>query len=146
MALVEGTTRTAAAQAVEPSRLLVIRKKDFERLLARDPKLALYLLRTVSTRLRRANEEIEGLLFRNILGRVAKAMLDLARRSGTAHNGGVVFKERFTQQELADFVGTTREPLTRALSSLRRAGLVEMHDDRYSIPAPDRLAGLCIET
>lgn len=145
MSLLEDTTRTAAAQAVEPSRLMVIRKKDFQRLLANDPKLAMYLLRTVCERLRRANEEIEGLLFRNILGRVAKAMLDLGRRSGEAHNGGILLKERFTQQELADVVGTTREPLTRALSSLRRAGLVAQHDGRYSIPAPEKLAGLCIE-
>ena len=145
MALVEGTTRTAAAQAVEPSRLLVIRKKDFQRLLQRDPKMALYLLETVSERLRKANEEIEGLLFRNILGRVAKAMLELARRSGEARGDALVLKERFTQQELADIVGTTREPLTRALSSLRRAGLVDQQDGRYSIPAPDKLAGLCVE-
>ncbi len=145
MSLLEGTTRTAAASAVEPSRLLMIRKKDFQRLLAHDPKLALYLLQTVCERLRRANEEIEGLLFRNILGRVAKAMLDLGRRSGESHGDGLVLKERYTQQELADVVGTTREPLTRALSSLRRAGLVAQHEGRYTIPAPEKLAGLCIE-
>ena len=145
MSLLEGTTRSAAAQAVEPSRLLVIRKKDFQRLLAQDPKLALYLLQTVCERLRRANEEIEGLLFRNILGRVAKAMLELGRRSGETYGTALILKERFTQQELADVVGTTREPLTRALSSLRRAGLVEQHEGRYTIPAPDKLAGLCIE-
>ena len=144
MSLVEGTTRTASATAVEPSRLIVIYKKDFKRLLAHDPKLTFYLLRTVCERLRRANEEIEGLLFRNILGRVAKAMLDLGRRSGEPHHGGLVLKERFTQQELADLVGTTREPLTRALSSLRRAGLVAVTDDgRYAIPEPQKLAGLC---
>lgn len=145
MALVEGTTRTASAEAVEPSRLLVIRKKNFQRLLTRDPKLALYLLETVSARLRRANEEIEGLLFRNILGRVAKAMLDLGRRSGEQRDGSLFLKERFTQQELADVVGTTREPLTRALSSLRRAGLVEQRGGLYAIPSPEKLAGLCIE-
>ncbi len=145
MSLLEGTTRTAAAEAVEPSRLLLIRKKDFQRLLARDPKLALYLLQTMCERLRRANEEIEGLLFRNILGRVAKAMLDLGRKSGEPKGGALVLKERFTQQELADIVGTTREPLTRALSSLRRAGLVEHRDGRYEIPAPEKLAGLCVE-
>lgn len=145
MSLLEGTTRTAAAQAVEPSRLLMIRKKDFQRLLAHDPKLALYLLQTVCERLRRANEEIEGLLFRNILGRVAKAMLDLGRRSGESQGGALVLKNRYTQQELADVVGTTREPLTRALSSLRRAGLVGQHEGRYTIPAPEKLAGLCIE-
>ena len=146
MALVEGTTRTASAQAVEPSHLLVIRKNNFQKLLTHDPKLCLYLLQTVSARLRRANEEIEGLLFRNILGRVAKAMLELAERAGETHNGGRLFKEHFTQQELADLVGTTREPLTRALSSLRRAGLIAMHQGRYSIPSPEKLAGLCIET
>lgn len=145
MSLLDGGTRTASAQAVEPSRLLVIRKKDFQRLLSRDPKLALYLLQTVSERLRRANEEIEGLLFRNILGRVAKAILELAKKSGEPDGPALILKERYTQQELADVVGTTREPLTRALSSLRRAGLVEQRDGRYAIPAPEKLAGLCVE-
>ena len=56
-----------------------------------------------------------------------------------------MLKDRFTQQALADVVGTTREPLTRALASLRRAGLVAQQDGRYTIPAPDKLAGLCIE-
>ena len=145
MALVEDLPRTASAQAVEPSRLLLIRKSDFQRLLTRDPRLALYLLKTVCARLRRANEDLEGMLFRNILGRVAKVMLDQAKRSGEPWKGaGIVLKERFTQQELADLVGTTREPLTRALSSLRRAGLVGVTGDgRYAVPEPRKLAGLC---
>jgi CRP/FNR family transcriptional regulator/CRP/FNR family cyclic AMP-dependent transcriptional regulator len=145
MALVEDLPRTASAQAVEPSRLLLIRKDDFQRLLTRDPRLALYLLKTVCARLRRANEDLEGMLFRNILGRVAKTMLDQAKRSGEPWQGqGLALKERFTQQELADLVGTTREPLTRALSSLRRAGLVGMtQDGRYAVPEPRKLAGLC---
>ncbi|OGR96141.1 MAG: hypothetical protein A2V88_00290 [Elusimicrobia bacterium RBG_16_66_12] len=144
MALVSGVTRTASAQAVEDSRLLLIRKRDFQSLLKRDPRLCLYLLRTVCERLRQANEEIEGMLFRNVLGRVAKAMMDLGRASGKARDGGLVLQDRFTQQELADVVGTTREPFTRALSSLKRAGLVCVtKDGRYAIPDARKLAGLC---
>lgn len=144
MSLVEDVTRTASATAVEPSRLLVIRKNDFKRLLAKDPNLAYYLLKTVCERLRLANEEIEGLLFRNILGRVSKTMMDLAKKSGQPWNGGgLMLKERYTQQELADLVGTTREPLTRAISSLRRAGLVAHQDGRYAIPDPVKLGALC---
>ena len=145
MALVEDLPRTASAQAVEPTRLLWIRKADFQRLLRRDPRLALYLLKTVCARLRRANEDIEGMLFRNILGRVAKVMLEQAKRSGEPWRGdGLALKQRYTQQELADLVGTTREPFTRALSSLRRAGLVSQTDDgRYAVPEPAKLAGLC---
>jgi CRP-like cAMP-binding protein len=144
MALIEGGTRTASATAVEDSRLLVIRKRDFQGLLERDPALVRYLLKAVCARLRHANEEIEGLLFRNVLGRVAKAVLGLARRSGEAWNGGLAFKQRYTQQELAEYVGTTREPLTRAISSLRRAGLVAMTaDGRYAVPDAAKLAALC---
>lgn len=144
MSLVEGVTRTASAQAVEPSKLLLIRKNDFQRLLSRDARLALYLLRTVCERLRQANEEIEGMLFRNILGRAAKAMLDLARRSGEPCGDGLMLRDRFTQQELADVVGTTREPFTRAFATLRRAGLVSTSaDGRYVIPDAGKLAGLC---
>lgn len=144
MALVEGVTRTASAQAVEDSRLLLIRKRDFQGLLKREPRLCLYLLRTVCERLRQANEEIEGMLFRNVLGRVAKAMMDLARTSGRAQNGGLILKDRYTQQELADVVGTTREPFTRALSSLKRAGLISVtKDGRYAIPDARKLGGLC---
>lgn len=145
MALLEDAPRTASAEAVEASRLLLIRKRDFQRLLARDPRLAPYLLKILCARLRRANEELEGMMFRNILGRVAKMMLDQAKRSGEEWNGpGLALKERFTQKELADLVGTTREPLTRALSSLRRAGLVGLTaDGRYAVPAPEKLAGLC---
>ena len=145
MALLEDLPRTASAQAVEASRLLLIRKKDFQRLLVKDPRLALYLLKTLCERLRRANQELEGMLFRNILGRVAKVMLDQAKSSGEPWKGtGLALKDRFTQQELADMVGTTREPLTRALSSLRRAGLIALTDDgRYAVPEPPKLAGLC---
>ena len=89
MALLEGKPRSAAAEAVEISKLLVIENRDFQRLLQKDHKLALYLLRTVSGRLRKANEEIEALLFRNVLGRVAKTLNDLSRR-GEAKHGGVM--------------------------------------------------------
>ena len=144
MALVEDLPRTASASAVENSRLMIVYKKDFQRLLARDSKLALYLLRTVCARLRHANGEIEGMLFRNILGRVAKVMLEQAKRGETWNGHGLALKQRYTQQELADLVGTTREPFTRALSSLRRAGLVTQTDDgRYAVPEPSKLAGLC---
>ena len=142
MALVDGHTRSASAQAVEDSRLVVIRKSDFKGLLMSDPKLCFFLLRTVSERLRQANEEIENLLFRNMLGRVSGALNALVQR-GRKFRGGVLLNDHFTQQELADMVGTTREPLSRAISTLRRAQILELHNGRYFIRNPRRLAELC---
>ena len=141
MGLLEGKSRSASAEAVSYSRLLVITYPEFRKLLVNDPELCLYLLRTVCARLRKANETVEGMLFRNILGRVAAALSDLGRR-GRKVRGGIELSEHYTQQELADLVGTTREPLTRALSTLRRVQLIETSDGHYFIKDPEKLAGL----
>jgi CRP-like cAMP-binding protein len=141
MALLEGKTRSASAEAVSYARLLVITQAEFRKLLMGDPQMTLYLLRTVCTRLRKANEAIEGMLFRNILGRVAQALSDLARR-GRKTGGGIELSEHYTQQELADLVGTTREPLTRALSTLRRVQLIETTNGQIFIKDPVKLSAL----
>ena len=141
MALLEGKPRSASAEAVSYARLLIITNTEFRKLLLADPELNLYLLRTVSARLRKANEAIEGMLFRNILGRVAQALSDLGRR-GRKVRGGIELAEHYTQQELADLVGTTREPLTRALSTLRRVQLLETNDGKYFIKDPLKLSAL----
>jgi CRP-like cAMP-binding protein len=143
MGLLEGKPRSAAAEASDYTKLLVIEEPAFRKLLISDPHLTLFLLRTVSQRLRRANEEIEALLFRNVLGRVAKTLNELGRR-GERQKNGILLGERYTQQELADLVGTTREPLTRAVSALRRAQLLEVHGERYFIKDPAKLEALVL--
>lgn len=145
MALLQGKPRCASAQAVEDSKLLVIRRADFRRILLADPHLTYFLLCTVSERLRRANEQIESLLFRNILGRVSKTIYELACDSGLGARPTCVLGQRYTHQELADMVGTTREPLTRALSTLKRANILEVRHGRLRIMDTRKLASLCPE-
>lgn len=140
MAVIVDTDRSASVEAVEDCRLSIIRKSDFKKLLLADARLCFNLLKAVSDRLRRADEEIENLLFRNILGRVAKSLNDLAKSAGASRkNGGLLLKQRYTHQELADLVGTTREPLSRALAMLRRAELIGASEGRFLILDPKKL-------
>ena len=142
MAIICDAGRTASALAVTDCRLLIIHKKDFKRLMCKDVKLCHKLLRAVSERLRRADEEIESLLFRNILGRVAKVLHDLYSSHGRQTQRGAEIIEHYTHQELADLVGTTREPLSRALAMLRHADLVDTRQGRIVILAPRKLEAL----
>ena len=137
MAVITGKTRSASAEAVEPTSLLLIHKKDFRALMEKDRKLCFYMLQAVSERLRVADEEIEDLLFRNVLGRVAKTLRDLSKDAKT--DGPVELPRRYTHQDLADLVGTTREPLSRALATLRRAGLVDARDGTIVILEPAKI-------
>ena len=134
--------RSASAEADEDCRILILPKSDLKRLLLGDAKLCFSLLKTFSARLRRANEEIESLLFQNILGRVAKRLLELVAPGGESVAPGTALPRRYTHQELAELVGTTREPLSRALSTLRRAGVLESRGELLLISEPERLAAM----
>jgi CRP-like cAMP-binding protein len=148
MALLDAHQRSASAQAVKDSELLVIHKRDFKRFLLSDPGLCLSLLRTLCERLRRSNEQIESLLFQNVLGRVSRALCDLAREEGRRFRGGLLIQSPYTRQELADLVGTTREPLSRALASLQRAQFIKFHHGLIHLRNTQRmqsLAATCVE-
>jgi CRP/FNR family transcriptional regulator len=142
MGVLLGAPRSASAQAVVKSRLLILRNRDFQKFLLSDAGVTLKLLKTVAERLRRADEEIEGLLFGNMLCRVSKAVLNLSSSGQTPRRKGLLIKQRYSQQELADLVGTTREPLSRALAALRRADLIDVQGGHIRIVDADRLQSL----
>jgi len=130
MALLGGKVRSASAMAAEDSRLLVITKNNFLKLLGTDRQFSLSLLRTLSDRLRQANHEIESLLFHNMIGRLACAILQLCRECGAISEPAEI---KMTLRELADYVGTTREPLSRALAMLKRSGAITYEDKTLTV-------------
>jgi CRP-like cAMP-binding protein len=141
MALLDNDRRSASAISVEDSSLLIVSKADFKNLLLTDPALSLALIETLSARLRRADEEIEGLLFGTLVNRLAKLLRSLAR--GTRRAPINARRRGPTQQELADMLGTSREPLARALAILRRAGAVNSSRRGISVISPAKLEAFC---
>jgi len=116
----EKEVRSASAVALKDSVLLTIHKRDFRRLLLTKPHLAFSVLQTVCKRLRKADQEIENLTFQDVLGRVARILLDLAQRYGQKMTQGTKIQLEMTRQELADLAGTAREIVTRILQRFRR--------------------------
>ena len=129
MALISSQPRSMSAQAVEDSKALLLHKKDFHRLLRDNAPFCGNILRNMSFRLTRADEQIENLRFHNILGRVSKVLWHLARKHGKKRKDGVLVAGDYSRQELADMVGTTREPFSRALASLQRAQMLRLRKD-----------------
>jgi CRP-like cAMP-binding protein len=139
MALFSGENRSAAAQAVDDVTMLSVGKRNYSELLKRNWPMAEFVLKALCERLNRTNEQVENLLSQNILGRVAKTLSRMARHEGVAEGGGILIAAAYTHQEIADMVGTTREPIARAISSLKQAKLLEVRNGRFFIPDPERL-------
>ena len=116
LSLFDPGPRTATASAVTDSTLASLDHDDLRPLLLDQPGVAVQLLRALAQRLRRTNEAMADLVFSDVPGRVAKALLDLAERFGDDEGDGVRVRHDLTQEELAQLVGASRETVNKALS------------------------------
>lgn len=126
MSLLDRQPRSANVVAVEDSILLGLDREAFATHLTAHPTTALAVLAEMSRRLRHADEVIGNLALLDVYARVAHAIRDLAQKQGEPADGGLLIKERPTQQEIAGLIGTSRETVSRALNDFTRRGLLEM--------------------
>jgi len=136
MALLDNEPRSATAIAVEESELLLLQRSDFQAVIGENPVISVALIKVLTARLRRANQQISTLALLDVYGRVARVILDMAREEGRRLKDGRIAFRRATHQEIANRIGTTRETVTRMLKDLERQGLVRI-EGREIILQPD---------
>ena len=129
VAALDGQPRTATATAKRASELFVLPAARLEHELRTNAELATYLLRSLTTGVRRADRQLASQSGQAMLGRVAAALLELCDHADAA-NSCVV---SITQQELAAWVGSTRESTARCLARLRDAGCITTARGRIHI-------------
>lgn len=120
MSLLGGKVRSASAMAAEDTELYAISKRNFAKLISGNHEFTLKLLHTLADRLTKADNEIASMLFHNIRGRLAEAILELTK---TKHSTPT--KVAIDQSELAQYLGTTRVPVCRAINILKREGTID---------------------
>jgi CRP-like cAMP-binding protein len=122
MAILEAAPRSATVMTVEPCEFLLLGQKDLVGLLKTQPLIAIKILKHLSQRLRKTNEQIRSLVMFDIYGRVGRCLLNLAETRGGRANGQFLVPNRPSFQELAKMVGCSRETLSRAMKALKDNG------------------------
>jgi len=100
----------------------------------------MHLLRALAQRLRRTNDVMADLVFTDVPGRVAKALLDLADRFGEQEEEGLQVHHDLTQEELAQLVGASRETVNKALADFATRGWLQLSAKSVLILDRERLA------
>jgi len=126
MALFDPSPRTATATAVSETRLAGLKNESLNALLRTRPEVSAQLLQALARRLRRTNDSLSDLVFSDVPGRVAKALLDLADRFGRPATDGVLVAHELTQEELAQLVGASRETVNKALAEFVQRGWLRL--------------------
>ena len=125
IALFDGSARTADATAIEPTELFMVHRRDFLELLERRPTVAARVIELLCGRIRWMSERMEEVVFLPLEERLRRRLLALTEDYGS--------ELHLTQEELAVFVGSTRESVNRQLQSWRRQGLLELKRNRIHI-------------
>ena len=139
LSLFDLRARTMSASAVTDVRLAALRHDDLRAWLTGRPDVAMHLLAALARRLRRTNEVMSDLVFTDVPGRVAKALLDLAERFGVQQEDGLQVSHDLTQEELAQLVGASRETVNKALADFVARGWIQLHPKSVLLIDAERL-------
>jgi CRP/FNR family cyclic AMP-dependent transcriptional regulator len=119
------TERSASVIVVEPVAGRILSDREFLHFLEDHPRVAIEMLRTAASRQRDADRRRIEFGSYQTDRRLARLLVDLADSHGRPARAGVGIDISLSQQELAGFVGASRESVVRALATLRRGGFVE---------------------
>lgn len=141
MALFDYSLRSATAEALQASSVIIIPRLDFEHLLEEMPALAIRVIKVLAERLRQADEEIKNLLFLSARSRVILNLIQIAEQHIQGQMDGVPIPFRLTHAEIANLVGVSRETVTRAISELQDEGLIRIEKRKLWINDIQKLKG-----
>lgn len=121
-----GETAPYGVEALTEAQICVFERKDFDRFARDHPRLEHKLLERTLTELDRSRRWMMLLGRMNAGQKVASFLLELSDRLGKAGAGGETFVTLpLSRQQMADVLGLTIETVSRQLSRLRSAGLID---------------------
>ncbi|QJC22537.1 Crp/Fnr family transcriptional regulator [Arcanobacterium buesumense] len=118
--------RSSTVTAIAATSLLSLSHKDMMTYIDSHPAMAKSMLRELARRLRTTNQQMADLVFSDVPGRVAKALLDLAERFGERTQEGIYVAHDLTQEELAHLVGASRETVNKSLADFTSRGWIRL--------------------
>jgi CRP/FNR family cyclic AMP-dependent transcriptional regulator len=138
LSIADGGPRSADAETLEESQLLLIPRETIQEICARVPPAAQALANSVAGMLRRLTEAASDLVFLDLPRRVARVL------ASQAPDDDGVIRLKLRQEELAHQVGATRQSVNAAVRAFHKRGWLQIHDGAVIVTqasALDRFAG-----
>lgn len=124
--LFDGGNYPASAEAVEDCQVGILRNQDLEQMIVHNPAVGLKMINVMGKKIRAAHATLRNLALKDSFGRVVATILELADRHGVQMETGIRIDLALSRQDLANYVGSTRETVTRILTDLKRSKTIQL--------------------
>ena len=123
--LVDQGGRSEAAETLDDALVCSMSMKDFEAMLLHNPALNLRLTKWVGLRLRRFEEKMSDLAFKDVTQRIVSFLIRFANDFGRMKEGTVFISSSLSHQEIAYLTAASRQTVTTVLNDLKSKGLID---------------------
>jgi CRP/FNR family transcriptional regulator, cyclic AMP receptor protein len=132
---VSGKPSEITAETLHPAKIAVIERREFLGFLRRHPEVYQPVTEELSRHLNMVCEQLRTVgLSSSAPEKLARLLLDWSE-NGQTTDSGTRFHFPLTHEEIGEFIGTSRETVTRTLSAFRNRRLVSCHGTTLTIPS-----------
>lgn len=130
----------AFAEVLEPSTLIAVPISKFENVLIENPELSIKVFKVLGEKIVDLQNRLEEQILNNTYEQIVKLLIRLAQNHGKKRDDGQIWlKAEFTNKDLANMIGTTRETISRTLTKMKKDELIGEDVDGNLILNPEQL-------
>lgn len=130
----------AYSEVLEPSTLVSVPISEFENVLIDNPELCIKLFRVLGEKIVDLQNRLEEQILNNTNEQIIKLLVRLGKTHGAEQADGAIFlKAEFTNRDLANMIGTTRETVSRTLTKMKKDNLIKVDSQGNMLFDPERL-------
>lgn len=117
---------TYNAEALEDTGICTINKKAFQELMREYPELSFKVMEELCSRMARLENTIESMGTKNVELRVNSVLMEFSEKYGRYDPKGILVELPMSREGIANYIGLTRETVSRKMSLLQEEGIIEM--------------------
>src|SRR4030067_412079 len=138
MAILNDKPRSATAEIVDDSEILVSDRNTFETMIKGNTEIALRIIKKLSQRLQEADNQIENLLIKDNTSRLVNLLAKIAKDKGIdTVMGGIVIDT--TAEEMASMLGMAREQVDKVIEKIAKSRIIDIKQGRIIVTNREQL-------
>lgn len=128
--LLKKDTFSFSATALENINICIIHKDDFDTLMNSNPNISIKVLEYAHDRITSLENLVQTLTTKDVEVRLATLLLNLSKTFGVKTTKGIEITLSLTREDMANFIGVTRETISRKLSHFQNENIIEIFDNK----------------
>ena len=114
------------SKAIEDAKICTLTKEEMKDIMMKNPEIGIKVLETVGERLSKVENLVQNLATNDVDSRMAYLIIELMEKYGENVEGNISVKLPISREDMASFIGVTRETISRKLKKLEDENLIKI--------------------